>query len=72
MQDNCIKLSIDLPDIYVKWYKEINDVIFIRVSPSKKSAKCPKCDSIADKIHDVVEYAVRDIDILGKRVILIV
>lgn len=72
MQDNCIKLSIDLPDVYVKCYEEINNVIYIRVSPIKKSLKCPKCGSIADRLHDVVEYTIRDLDILGKKVVLVV
>jgi len=72
MQDNCIKLSIDLPGIYVKCYEEINNIIFIRVSPIKKSLKCPKCDIIADRLHDVVDHAVRDIDILGKKVVLVI
>lgn len=65
MQDNCIKFSIDLPDIYVKCYEKINDTIFIRISPIKKSLKCPKFD----RLHDVVEYPVRDIDILGKKIV---
>lgn len=72
MQDNYIKISMDLPDFYIKCSEEYNSTIFIRVSPIKQSLKCPKCDSIADRLHDKKEFLVRDIPIHGKPVILIV
>ncbi|MCY6355290.1 transposase family protein [Clostridium sp. ZS2-4] len=34
--------------------------------------KCPKCDSIVDRLHDKKEFLVKDIPIHGKPVILIV
>lgn len=72
MQDNYIKVSINLPDFYIKCSEEYNDTIFIRVSPINQSIKCPKCDSMANRLHDTKEFAVRDIPIHGKPVILIV
>lgn len=72
MQDNYIKVSIALPDFYIKCSEEYNNTIFIRVSPIKQSLKCPKCDSIADRLHDKKEFLVRDIPIHDKAVILVV
>ncbi|KYH30582.1 hypothetical protein CLTEP_25730 [Clostridium tepidiprofundi DSM 19306] len=56
----------------IKCSEEYNNTIFIRVSPIKKSLRCPKCDNIADRLHDKKEFFVRDIPIHGKPVILIV
>ncbi len=72
MQDDYIKISIDLPEVYVKCYEEYNNTIFIRVSPIKRSLECPNCGSIVDRLHDKKEFLVKDIPIHDKPVVLII
>lgn len=54
MQNNCIKVSIDLSILISNILKseECKNTIFIRVPSIKRSLKFHKYDKISDRLHD--------------------
>jgi transposase len=72
MQQNCITISLGLPEFEVLWTVEYDSLIEIKVVRKVECAVCPKCGRVTQHCHDDRVDDVWDVPALGKGTKLLV
>ena len=72
MRQNCITISLELPEFDVLWTAEYDSLIEIKVVKRVEFAICPKCGKPTHHFHDERVDDVWDMPALGKGIKLLV
>ena len=70
-QENIIRELVGLQDVIVDKIEQNEKEIHIHIKLERKVHSCPCCHGQTDKVHDYRTQKVRDINILGKNVYLL-
>ena len=52
MQDDCIAVALELPQLKILWQKEMEIYIEVVVIYRRDKATCPQCGEVTSKVHD--------------------
>jgi transposase len=72
MRQNCITISLELPEFDVLWTAEHDSLIEIKVVKRVEFAICPECGRLTQHFHDERVDDVWDMPALGKGIKLLV
>lgn len=61
---------LDLPEFKVTHIEDEGEVLHLKCEHRETVAICPRCQELSGKVHQGKERAVRDLSIMGKRVML--
>jgi transposase len=61
---------LDLPEFKVTHIEDEGEVLHLKCEHREMVAMCPRCRELSAKLHQCGDRAVRDLSIMGKRVIL--
>ena len=61
---------LGLPGIDVEDYQIFDDKIILEVEAHREKAVCPRCQQESAHLHQNHEYFVRDLDLMGRFVLL--
>ena len=71
MQDDCITISLELPEVRVIQVEETATEITVEVIYRAGSASCPRCGQRTPKVHSTCQQRKRDRMLWDKRVFLV-
>ena len=71
MQDDCIEVSLGLPELEILYQRELADHFEVTVMYRSMVTPCPQCGRIASKKHDEREQRKRDRRLRDKGVLLV-
>lgn len=71
MHNYSISKLLGLKEVHVKSISHSDSTIKLYLTTSKKSVRCPKCDSVTSQVHDYRNQTLKDLPISGKHTLLI-
>ena len=52
MQDDCIAVALELPQLWVVWQRELEEHFEVGVMYRGDEVNCPRCGKVTNKGHD--------------------
>ena len=71
MQDDCIAVSLELPELKILWQRELEEHFEVTVIYRRNGATCPRCGKGTAKEHDRREQRKKDRRLRDKGVLLV-
>lgn len=61
---------LNLPEVEVESYQEVDDILFLEIESTKMTAVCPRCKKESGYLHQNHRYLARDLSISNREVYL--